>query len=135
MDVVSVHGMQSLARARRRELGLTQSQVVARAGLTRKWLSEFERGVASAAELPRVLRLLAALDLRLDVRSADPHRDGRDGREPAPIGVVHDRDRIGHSVAGPVDLDRLLGTFSNADDEVSASGSAGGRNSRGRRGE
>lgn len=133
MDVVSVHGMQALARARRRELGLTQSQVVARARLTRKWLSEFERGVASAAELPRVLRLMAALDLRLDVRSVDGHRDAR-GLGAEPIGVVHEGSRDVSGAVGLVDLDRLLGSFSNADAAAPVGDSDGRRSPRGRRG-
>jgi transcriptional regulator with XRE-family HTH domain len=81
MDIESVHDLQIVARARRRELGLTQAATAARAGVSRKWLSAFEHG-ATAAELPLVLRLLAVLDLRIDVGPATSPRvdtDQRDG--------------------------------------------------------
>jgi transcriptional regulator with XRE-family HTH domain len=66
MDIRSVRDLQALVRARRRELGLSQETAAKRAGVSRKWLSEFERGT-SGAELRLVLQMLDALDLHLDV--------------------------------------------------------------------
>src|SRR4051812_17930301 len=64
--ISSVRDMQVLARARRRDLGLTQQEAADRAGVSRKWLVNFESGTASAVELSLVLRLFAALDVPLD---------------------------------------------------------------------
>ena len=71
MEIRSVRDLQTLARARRRELCLTQQETADLAGVSRKWLVGFESGRATAAELSLVLRLLAALDLRASV--AAPH--------------------------------------------------------------
>jgi transcriptional regulator with XRE-family HTH domain len=67
MQVRSVRDLQVAARARRRELGMTQQQVAEAAGVSRKWLVGFEGGVASAVELSLVLRLFAILDIPLYV--------------------------------------------------------------------
>jgi HTH-type transcriptional regulator/antitoxin HipB len=63
--------MQVLARARRHDMGLTQQDAAARAGVSRKWLVNFESGAASAVELSLVLRLFAALDMQLSAASPD----------------------------------------------------------------
>jgi transcriptional regulator with XRE-family HTH domain len=77
MEVTTVHQIQALVRGRRKDLGLSQETLARSAGASRKWLSEFERGTTTAVELPLVLRVLAALDLAVDIeanqkRSADP---------------------------------------------------------------
>ena len=88
MEIYSVRDLQAVARARRRELGLTQLAAAARAGVSRKWLSAFERG-ASAAELPLVLRLLAALQLTVDVCPGDSlPTDQRDETQPHAIQII-----------------------------------------------
>jgi len=71
MVISSVRDMQVLARTRRLELGLTQSQVAERAGVSRKWLVNFEGGTATAVELSLVLRLFAALKIPLTTSSPD----------------------------------------------------------------
>ena len=53
-------------RQRRRELGLTQEQLAARAGVRQRTISDIER--SAAARFDTVLRVLAALDLELVVR-------------------------------------------------------------------
>jgi len=53
-------------RARRRELGLSQTALAERAGVGRQWLVAAEQG-KSGAELGLVLRTLGALDLSLAV--------------------------------------------------------------------
>ena len=70
MLINTVHQIQVQARGRRTDLGQSQEQVARRAGVSRKWLSDFERGATTAVELPLVLRLLAALDLELDIEIA-----------------------------------------------------------------
>ncbi|GIG20770.1 hypothetical protein Cch01nite_14940 [Cellulomonas chitinilytica] len=71
MRISSVRDLQVLVRARRRDLGITQQEAADRAGVSRKWLVNFESGTASAVELSLVLRLFAALDLPLDVPTSD----------------------------------------------------------------
>jgi HTH-type transcriptional regulator / antitoxin HipB len=70
---MEVHNLRQLAlavRGRRIALGLSQAQLAARAHVSRQWVSEFETGKATA-ELGLALRLLDALDLRLQVAAAD----------------------------------------------------------------
>jgi HTH-type transcriptional regulator/antitoxin HipB len=59
-------------RGRRTELGISQAELADRAGVSRKWVYEFEAG-KPRAELGLLLRVLEALDLALEVaRGADP---------------------------------------------------------------
>ena len=75
----------AVVRARRQELGLSQQDVANRAGVSRQWVGAAEAG-KPALELAAVLRLVAALDLALDLDLA-----------PAP--------------SGPIDLDDHLARF------------------------
>jgi HTH-type transcriptional regulator / antitoxin HipB len=54
-------------RDRRRALSMTQSQLAARAGVSRRWLSDLEAG-KSTAEVGLVFKIVSALGLFLDVR-------------------------------------------------------------------
>jgi HTH-type transcriptional regulator/antitoxin HipB len=54
----------SLIRERRRKLGLDQQELARRAGVSRLWLSQVERGKPRAA-LDLVLRTLQVLGVRL----------------------------------------------------------------------
>lgn len=87
MNISSLHDLAAIVRGRRRDLGLSQAQVAARAQVSRQWVSGFEAGKATA-EIGLVIRLLDALDLRLAVI------DG--AAPPAASGTA------------PVDLDALL---------------------------
>ena len=71
MNVETVHQLQEIVRGRRLELGETQTTTAQRAGVSRKWLSQFERGATLAVELPQLLRILASLSLRMDI-AAEP---------------------------------------------------------------
>ena len=62
----TVNNIRLAVLGKRHELGLSQAQVAMRAGVSRKWLSEFERGKAKS-ELGLVLRLLDSLDLEFSV--------------------------------------------------------------------
>ncbi|MDY7087457.1 MAG: helix-turn-helix domain-containing protein [Actinomycetota bacterium] len=57
----------SYLRERRRHLALTQTQLAARAGVSRRWLTDLEAGKTSA-EVGLVFRVVAALGLFLDIR-------------------------------------------------------------------
>ncbi len=88
--MATVQGIRAAVLGRRRELGLSQAQLAERIGVSRKWVSEFERGKATA-ELGLVLRLLENLDLQVTITptaQSDPHAEG--------------------VASAPVDLDALL---------------------------
>lgn len=60
-------------RARRRELGLDQSALADKVGVSRQWIIEIEKGKPRAA-IGLVLRTLSALDVLLDARNEPPQR-------------------------------------------------------------
>jgi len=68
--------------------------------VSRKWLSEFERGATTAVELPLVLRVLGALRLVVEINTlhASP------GRSPD-----------GPEEGAGLDLDKVLGDYSSRD--------------------
>jgi y4mF family transcriptional regulator len=77
-SVVRVRTLQDLSAAvkgRRKDRGWTQAVLAGRAGVSRPWVYEFEAGKPTA-EIQHVLRVLDALDLRLDVaRTEAPDQD------------------------------------------------------------
>lgn len=66
-------------RGRRLELRMSQNELARRAGVSRKWVNEFEAG-KPAAELHLVIRVLDAIGFRLalDDRPDPDHGDGID---------------------------------------------------------
>ena len=58
-------------RDARREAGLTQVQLAAKAGVSRAWLIEIEAGASERAELGKVLATVRALDLCLELSPVD----------------------------------------------------------------
>lgn len=78
MKVRSIAGLAGAVRGRRRDLSLSQAELAARAGVSRKWIYQFEAGKPTA-ELRLILRVLDALDLALDVtydeQAAEPERE------------------------------------------------------------
>lgn len=68
----------AVVRGRRKELGLSQAEAAARAGVSRPWLSEFERGKPKA-ELHLALRLLEALDLETTLQPRDADAANAEG--------------------------------------------------------
>ena len=60
-------------RDRRRAAGLTQTDLAARARVSRRWLSGLEAGKPTA-EVGLVLKVIAALDMILDLQPL-PHQD------------------------------------------------------------
>jgi HTH-type transcriptional regulator / antitoxin HipB len=66
MNIRSIRDLAAVVRGRRRDLGLSQAELAGRAGVSRKWIYQFEAGKPTA-ELRLILRVLDALDLALDV--------------------------------------------------------------------
>lgn len=67
MDTIDDVGL--YLREVRRRAGLTQQEAADRAGLSRRWLSDFEGGKPTV-ELRLVIRLAAALSMRIDISPA-----------------------------------------------------------------
>jgi y4mF family transcriptional regulator len=68
-SVRSTRDIAAAVRGRRHDLGLSQAALADRAGVSRRWISQFEAG-KSTAELGLVLRILDALALTLELRDA-----------------------------------------------------------------
>jgi HTH-type transcriptional regulator/antitoxin HipB len=66
MRIRSTRDLAAAVRGRRRDLGMSQADLAQRAGVSRKWIYEFEAG-KPAAEMGFVLRVLETLGLSLDV--------------------------------------------------------------------
>lgn len=66
MKIRSIRDLAAVVRGRRRDLGLSQAELAVRAGVSRKWIYQFEAGKPTA-ELRLILRVLDALGLSLDV--------------------------------------------------------------------
>jgi HTH-type transcriptional regulator / antitoxin HipB len=66
MRVESMSDVASAVRGRRLDLGLSQSELARRSGISRKWISEFEAG-KPRAEFALVLRILETLGLSIGI--------------------------------------------------------------------
>lgn len=86
MNIRSIRDLAAVVRGRRRDLGLSQAELAVRAGVSRKWVYQFEAGKPTA-ELRLILRVLDALGLALDVA---------------------DRERAAVGSAAMLDLDTLI---------------------------
>ena len=67
MLIRSPKALGALIRKRRSELGIDQAELASRAGTTRHWIMDVEKGKPTV-ELVRVLRTLEALELEIEVR-------------------------------------------------------------------
>ncbi len=74
---LTLHEIVAAARGRRRELGLSQTAVAQRLGVSRTWVQAFERETGRAS-IQNVLRLMQVLGLSLDLAGSDPSNDGPD---------------------------------------------------------
>jgi HTH-type transcriptional regulator/antitoxin HipB len=94
MSIETMQTLSSTLRGRRHALGLTQSALAAQAGVSRKFISDAESG-KDTIEVGRLLKLIAALDLRLDLRlhATSPST----------------------SAAPAIDLDAILGDYLGSD--------------------
>ena len=100
----TVNSIRLAVRAKRRALALSQEQVSQRAGVSRKWLSEFERGKLHV-ELGLVLRVLEALDLSFTIEGHHSSLGKGSKKEPGR--------NVSNSAVDFVkfDLDALLGEY------------------------
>ena len=81
----------ALIRARRRTLGLEQAELAARAGVSRLWISQVERGTPGAG-IGLVLRTFAALGVELIGGENGAARPAA-GAQPPPV-YAHDINAI-----------------------------------------
>ena len=75
---------------------MTQAAVAEAAGVSRAWLTELEAGKPTV-ELGRVLAVLDALDIVMDLRTGEP--------------------QVGQPGANPIDLDSVLDQYERGNDE------------------
>lgn len=66
MTIHSIHDLAAAVRGRRTDLGMNQAQLAELAGVSRKWIYEFEAGKPTA-EFGLLLRVLDELGLVLDL--------------------------------------------------------------------
>jgi HTH-type transcriptional regulator/antitoxin HipB len=65
------HDLGGCLRDQRRRAGLSQTELCERARVSRRWLSDLEAGKPTA-EVGLVLRVVAALDLMVELQPASP---------------------------------------------------------------
>jgi HTH-type transcriptional regulator / antitoxin HipB len=83
--VRSIRDLTAAIRGRREELGISQGQLAAAAGVSRKWVNEFEAGKPTA-EFGLLLRVLDALDLQLELSAPSRTPNLRKRKHPEPKG-------------------------------------------------
>jgi len=96
VKINSTADVAATVRGRRLDSKLSQSELAKRSGISRKWISEFEAGKATA-EFALVIRILEALGLRLDLNE--------DPSSPSATSAVA---AVQPSASTTVDLDALL---------------------------
>lgn len=77
MWIRTVDDVAQLVRDRRKQLKLSQMELARRAGVSRQWIVDLERGKPTA-EVSLVLRTLAAAGLHLDARDPAHRPDASD---------------------------------------------------------
>ncbi len=80
MKVRTIRDIAAVVRGRRRDLDLSQAELAVRAGVSRKWIYQFEGGKPTA-ELGLILRVLDALGVVLDVTYDEQAAAGRPARD------------------------------------------------------
>lgn len=69
MHVQTALALGDVVRERRESLGWTQGRLAQEAGVSRRWVNEFENGKSATAQLRLVLDTLHVLGMELEVRS------------------------------------------------------------------
>lgn len=64
-NVRSLPRLARAVKARRQELGLSQTEIAQMSDVSRKWVSVLENGGVEGLELARVMRVLDSLDMTL----------------------------------------------------------------------
>jgi HTH-type transcriptional regulator / antitoxin HipB len=70
LTIQTVHQLAAAIRGRRADLGISQAELATRAGVSRKWVYEFEAGKPTA-EFGLLLRVLEALGLGIELTPSD----------------------------------------------------------------
>jgi len=97
MSVRSIRDMAVAVRGRRHDLGLSQAELARRAGVSRKWISEFEAG-KSTAEFGLVLRVVDALALSLELHDVSSRQEGSpQDRGVVDLDLLLERFRVGNA--------------------------------------
>jgi HTH-type transcriptional regulator/antitoxin HipB len=107
--VRSARDVGATVRAARETQGLTQANLAAMANVSRRWLIAIEQGEHHRAELDRVLRVLAALNLEVGITAS-----GRDRSTPAPQAATGAVDR-NSADSDPAGTDAVETEVSNPD--------------------
>jgi transcriptional regulator with XRE-family HTH domain len=82
--LTSIADIAAAVRGRRMDLGLSQGDLAERAGVSRRWVNQFEGGGRTTAEVGAILAVLDALGLDLQVEAVS---GATDDSEPATGGV------------------------------------------------
>lgn len=101
-NVRSINSIRTRVLTRRHELGLTQTELAKRAGVSRKWISTFENG-SSRAELELVIRLIDTLGLDLVIIDRTPPKGV------TPLKMVDAKDLVEQWKVMEIDLKKILG--------------------------
>ena len=70
MRITSINDLSNLVKSKRKELGMTQVQLAEQVGVQALWVSQFERGKATA-QIGLVLRTLKTLNIPLHLGETD----------------------------------------------------------------
>jgi HTH-type transcriptional regulator/antitoxin HipB len=73
MTIRSIRDLAAAVRGRRKDLGMNQAELAAQAGVSRKWIYEFEAGKPTA-EFGLLLRVIDALGFDLELTPRDDAR-------------------------------------------------------------
>ncbi len=93
MTIRSIRDLAAVVRGRRKDLGMNQAELAERAGVSRKWIYEFEAGKPTA-EFGLLLSVLDELGLALEL-TPRPETDQR------PLGDTVDLDALLDEHRGP----------------------------------
>jgi len=96
MRLASISDIAAAVRGRRADLGLSQGGLAERAGVSRRWVNQFENGGRATAEVGAVLRVLDALglDVHAEAATAD-HAEPRPGPDVVDLDALLDGLRDG----------------------------------------
>jgi len=91
MTIRSIRDLAAVVRGRRTDLGMNQAQLAERAGVSRKWIYEFEAGKPTA-EFGLLLRVLDELGLAVEL-TPRPESDQSAGGDTVDLDALLDEHR------------------------------------------
>jgi y4mF family transcriptional regulator len=98
MEIRTPQALGAAVRGERLKLRLTQASLAKSAGVSRPWLTQFEAGKPTV-ELGRVLAVIAALGIALELRTSEPPAS-LGGRDLIDLDSVLDQYEEGHNDHG-----------------------------------